>query len=423
MANLRDYQVRIANDASDILQRKGLVYLAMQVRTGKTLTALQTCKNYGANKVLFITKIKAFSSIKNDYNKFGFTFDLTVINKESIHKIETNEFDIIVCDEAHGLFSTYPKMNSFTKIYRKRFYEIPAILLSGTMSPESYSQLFHQFWINKYSPFKEYKNFYKWANEYVDIKLKHLGYAQVKDYSDARKKDFWHLIRHYILTFTQEQAGFTTSVKELVMEVEMQPITNQIISRLKRDLVVTSKSGKQIIADTGVKLQQKIHQLCSGTIKIDEKNSITIDSSKAIFIAEYFKDNKIAIFYKFVQELQMLKDIFGVKLTTELDEFNATDKNIALQYQSGKEGISLYKADYLVAFNIDFSSSTFWQFRDRMTTLERTENTLFWIFSKGGIENSIYKRVLEKKDYTLSCFMKDFNISKKIKTIPNRLNR
>lgn len=412
MAELRDYQVRIANDASDILQRKGLVYLAMQVRTGKTLTALQTCKNYGAKKVLFITKIKAFSSIRNDYNKFGYTFDLTVINKESIHKIETNEFDVIVCDEAHGLFSTYPKMNSFTKIYRKRFYEIPAILLSGTMSPESYSQLFHQFWINKYSPFKEYKNFYKWANEYVDIKLKHLGYAQVKDYSDARKKDFWHLIRHYILTFTQEQAGFTTSVKELVLEVEMQPITNQIISRLKRDLVVTSKSGKQIIADTGVKLQQKIHQLSSGTIKYEDGSIQVIDNSKAIYIKENFKEYKIGIFYKFVAELEMLKQVFGNELTTDLDEFNANDKNIALQIVSGREGISLKAADYLVFINIDFSAVSYFQAKDRMTTLERKENTIFWIFQKGGIESKIYQSVQNKKDYTLSCFIKDFGIKK-----------
>ncbi len=412
MQNLRDYQVRIANDASDILQRKGLVYLAMQVRTGKTLTALQTCKNYGANKVLFITKIKAFSSIKNDYNNFGFTFDLTVINKESIHKIGTNDFDVIVCDEAHGLFSTYPKMNSFTKIYRKRFYEIPAILLSGTMSPESYSQLFHQFWINKYSPFKEYKNFYKWANEYVNIKLKHLGYAQVKDYSDARVKDFWHLIRHSIMTFTQKEAGFTTNVKEMVLEVEMQPITNQIISKLIKDLVVTSKSGKQIIADTGVKLQQKVHQLSSGTIKFEDGSAQVIDSSKAIYIKDNFKDYKIGIFYKFVAELEMLKQVFGDQLTTDLDEFNTTDKNIALQIVSGREGISLKSADYLVFINIDFSAVSYFQAKDRMTTLDRKDNTIFWVFSKNGIETKIYKSVQNKKDYTNAIFKKDFGINK-----------
>jgi hypothetical protein len=70
----------------------------------------------------------------------------------------------------------------------------------------------------------------------------------------------------------------------------------------------------------------------------------------------------------------------------------------------------LKNADFLVALNIDFSAVTYFQFKDRMTTLDRKENTLYWVFATGGIENSIYKRVLHKKHYTLSCFRKDFNV-------------
>ena len=130
--NLRSYQETLAIDACSILQRKKLVYLSLEVRTGKTLISLQTCKLYGAKSVLFITKIKAFSSIQSDYDNFKFPFELTIINKESIHKIETNNFDVVVCDESHGLFSTYPKPNTFTKIYKKRFSKIPAILFLDT---------------------------------------------------------------------------------------------------------------------------------------------------------------------------------------------------------------------------------------------------------------------------------------------------
>ena len=413
MHELRSYQVRIANDACEILQRKGFVYLAMQVRTGKTLTALKTCELFGAKRVLFITKIKAFRSIEDDYFFFGFMskFEITIINKESIHKIETNDFDIVVCDEAHGLFGTYPKPNEFTKTYRKRFFEIPVILLSGTMSPESYSQLFHQFWICKFAPFKEYKNFYKWADEYVDITQKYLGYAQVKDYSNARKKDFWHHIRYHIITFTQAEAGFTTDVKENILKVKMKPITYAITSKLIKDLVVVSKStGREIIADTGVKLQQKVHQLFSGTIKFEDGSVQVIDDSKAQFIKEKFKGKKIAIFYNFKAELEMLKAVFSELLTTDLNDFNSSSKNIALQIVSGREGISLSKADYLVFLNIQFSAVSFWQSRDRLTTMERKSNEIFWVFAENGIENSIYKRVLDKKDFTLSCFKKDFNI-------------
>lgn len=412
MLKLRDYQVRIANDANEILVRKKFVYLAMQVRTGKTLVSLETCKLYGAKKILFITKLKAFSSIESDYLKFNYNkfFEITIINKESIHKIENNNFDVIICDEAHGLFGTYPKPNEFTKIYKKRFNKIPSILLSGTMSPESYSQLFHQFWINDYAPFSKHANFYQWANEYVDIKLKYLGYAQVKDYSNARKKDFWHHIRYYILTFTQQEANFNTNVKEIILEVEMKPITYKIIDKLHKELVVKSSDDKLILADTGVKLQAKHLQLCSGTIKFECGASRVIDDTKACFIKHKFQGKKIGIFYKFKEELQMLKNVFKDDLTTDLNEFNNSSKNIALQFQSGREGISLKNADYLVALNIDFSAVTYFQFKDRMTTLDRKENTLYWVFAKNGIESKVYKAVMNKKSYTNDTFKKDYNV-------------
>jgi hypothetical protein len=84
-----------------------------------------------------------------------------------------------------------------------------------------------------------------------------------------------------------------------------------------------------------------------------------------------------------------------------------TDKNIALQIVSGREGISLRQADALVYYNIDFSATSYWQSRDRMTTKYRTESDVYWIFSDGGIEKDIYKAVSKKKDYTVRHFKRD----------------
>jgi superfamily II DNA or RNA helicase len=409
MNNLRDYQEKISNDAVDILQRKKVVLLAMEVRTGKTLTALETAKKYGSKNILFITKIKAFSSIQKDYDNFGYKFKITIINKESLHKIENNLFDLIIVDEVHG-YSAFPKPSLGLKQVRDKFGNLPMILLSGTPTPESFSQFFHIFRLSKFSPFEEFKNFYEWANKYVNIVEKNLGYAKVKDYSDANKKDFWHLIRHNILTFTQEQAGFITSVNEMVLEVEMKPITYEIIKRLKKDLYVKNQEGKEIIGDTAVKLLQKMHQVYSGTCKFEDGTAKSIDYSKIEYIYNNFKEKKIAIFYKFQEELKLMQEFLKDKLTTDLEEFNSTDKWIALQFVSGREGISLAKADYLLAYNIDYSATTYFQFRDRLTTMQRKENTLFWIFSKSGIELDIYKKVKDKKNYTTNLFIKENDI-------------
>ena len=153
---------------------------------------------------------------------------------------------------------------------------------------------------------------------------------------------------------------------------------------------------------------QKVHQLSSGTCKFEDGTSMVIDYSKAKFIKWKFENEKIAIFYKFKEELNALRQVYGAEnLTEDLDEFNNTDKCIALQFISGREGVSLKNAKYIIAFNIDFSATTYFQFRDRMSTMDRNTNDVYWIFSKGGIERNIYKSVMNKKNYTLSNFKRE----------------
>ena len=406
---LRPYQDEIANKATKILKECGFVYLSMEVRTGKTITALETAYNFGAERVLFITKIKAFSSIKSDYDNIGYLYNLTIINKESIHKVLTNDFDVVIIDEAHGL-SAFPKASKYQKDIRKRFSKKPIIFLSGTATPESFSQWYHQLQVTDKSPFKQYANFYKWANDYVNVTEQNLGYAKVKVYKDGIESKILPQIQPYIITFTQAQAGFTSEVNEHILECPMEDITYDIIKRLKRDKIVQGKSGL-ILGDTGVKLMQKVHQLSSGTCKFEDGTSMVIDYSKAKFIKWKFENEKIAIFYKFKEELNALRQVYGAEnLTEDLDEFNTTNKVIALQIVSGREGISLKNAKYLVYYNIDFSATSYWQSRDRLTTMDRNTNDVYWIFSKGNnsIEKNIYKSVMNKKNYTLSNFKKDY---------------
>lgn len=405
--NLRDYQVDIANKAVDILKINKIVYINCEVRVGKTLMALETAKLFGAKNVLFLTKKKAISSIVGDYNDFNYAkyFSIEVMNDESMHKL-TDTYDLVVHDESHR-FGSFPKPGVGAKTFKKMFASLPMIFLSGTMSPESYSQLYHQFWVSNASPFRKYTNFYKWANDFVKIKKKYLGSHEVNDYSDADREKVMSVIKDYVITFTQEQAGFSSEVIENIIDVEMQPITYNVINRLRRDLIATSSDGRVILADTPVKLQQKIHQLGSGTIKFEDGTAKIIDYSKANVIKEKFSNYKIGIFYKYKEEFTMLKEVFGDKITTELDEFNQTDKWIAYQYLSGREGINLSKADYLVMFSIDFSATTYFQAKDRMSTMSRQTNEIFWLLSKNTLDTRIYKAVMNKRSYTNYLFKKD----------------
>lgn len=408
MLELRDYQKDIVDKGSLVLSEHGLLYLSLEVRLGKTATSLAIADRIGAENVLFLTKLKVIPGIKKDHKDFGFKSNLTCVNYESLHKLEGTNWNLIICDEAHTM-GAFPKPSKRAKQVKDLVKKSNAkvIFLSGTPTPESYSQIYHQLYVHPNNPFKSYANFYRWANDYVKVKIKYIGAMKVNDYSGALKDKIMDAIKHLMISFTQEKAGFTTSVEEAVLRVGMSPLTYKLANKLKKDSVVQGDDDT-ILADTGAKMMNKLHQMYSGTIILESGRRLVFDYTKATYIKDQFKNKKIGIFYKFKAEWDALKFVFGDELTDDLEEFNTTSKNIALQIVSGREGISLRNADFLVYYNIDFSATSYWQSKDRMTTIDRKFNKVYWVFTIGGIEEKIYEVVQQKKDFTLDYFKRTF---------------
>lgn len=403
---LRDYQDNIADNAVEILKQYGLCYLMLQPRVGKSATSLTAAHRFGAKRVLFLTKLKAIKSIEGDYQKLNIPFRLTVINYESVHKLIW-DFDFVICDESQVL-SQYPKPAMRTKALKEKINNTPVMFLSATPTAESYSQIYHQLYVSNKSPFAQFSNFYKFAKEFVDIKKRKVNGFDINDYSHAYEDKIKKVIEPYIITFSQEEAGFTSFVDEEILYVPIHENMYRLMKVLKKDRVYQMKSGDTIVCDSPVRLQSAFQQISSGTIKIDEKR-IVLDPSKADFIRQRFAGRKIAIFFKFLAEKQLLEQVFP-NWTNSPEEFNTSDKVFLCQMVSGREGINLSSADCLVMYNIDFSATTYWQVRARMQTRDRiTASKIFWIFSERGIEKLIHKSVMNKKNYTSSYFMKEIN--------------
>lgn len=388
----------------------------MQVRTGKTLTSIATCENLAIKmgrilNVLFVTKKKALPGIQKDIDAYGSPhLDVNCINYDSMSKMPVSRYNVLILDEAHAL-GAFPKPSNRAKlvadlIYRYKYY---VILMSGTPTPESYSQIYHQIYGIPGNPMARFRNFYQFAHAYVDVRTKKINGFDIKDYSRASEAVI-QMMQPYTISYTQEEAGFDTKIEEHVLHVSAPAEIWDIIHKLKVHKVCELPEGA-ILADSGVKLMSKMHQLCGGTVLTeDAKDGLVISTYKAEFIAKRFAGMKIGIFYKFRKEYDVLKAVFKDKLTDSLAEFESTDKHIALQIVSGREGISLRHADALVYYNIDFSATSYWQSRDRMTTLERMHNHVYWVFTAGGIEDKVYAAVTKKKDYTLYHFNKDVNL-------------
>jgi hypothetical protein len=113
--------------------------------------------------------------------------------------------------------------------------------------------------------------------------------------------------------------------------------------------------------------------------------------------------------YYYQNELKMIESVFGEAVTTDIDEFNNTDKSFALQ-QSSSEGMNLSKAKYLVYLNLGFSGKNYIQSRDRMTVQSRKENNIYFICESDGITENILKAVTKKKNFNSRMFKQNFEL-------------
>jgi hypothetical protein len=411
---LRPYQEDAVNKLVPIMQKYNLAYLAGQVRTGKTFMSMETAKRLGWKRVCFITKKSAFDGVKSDYRAFGHAFLLfDVFNFESAHKIHPI-YDGYIVDEAHCL-GAFPKPGKQCQDIRKLIHtkKSPCLLMSGTPSAESYSQFFHQLWVSPYTPFQGYGHrsgeFYGWAKEYVKIDKKFVNGFFVNDYKKADRDKIMEVLNHYMVSVSQQDAGFTSYVEEQIFWVDIRKELPQLMRILKEKRIYQMKTTKDyIVADTPAKLQLCFHQLSSGTIITGEEGSKKyhiLDESKAHFIKKEFAGQKIAIYYYFQSEGDVLRKVFQ-NHTDNSELFNQRNDLVFIrQMISGSLGVNLSTCDWLVMYNIGFSANVYWQVRARMQTKDRKKaSKLAWIFSKEGLEKHVLKALQEKKDFTLSHF-------------------
>lgn len=401
---LSPHQIEASEKGFEIINKYNLVYLSMMTRTGKTLTALTIAnKMNGIDDVLFLTKKNAIDSVIGDYKLSQYDFNLTVTNYEQSPKLNGSDYDLIILDESNEKIAAFPKMGKYAKAVQVICNNKPIIYLSATPSPESKSQLYHQFAMSSFSPFIKFRSFYAWAKVFVDVRKKIINSYPVNDYTKTHDDLIDPMINHLFVTLSQEDAGFTEVINDIVHKVTMNESTYKLIERIKKDKVVEGKAGV-ILADTPAKMMQTEHQISTGTIKLEGGDAVTIDTSKADYIKKTFT-GKIAIFYNYIQEFEMLKECFP-SWTNSDTEFNESEDLVYLgQFVSKRSGVSLKTADDLIFISVPFSATSYFQARSRHAHKHRrTDCNVHFILADKTIDSYIYKTVREKRNFTLKYY-------------------
>jgi len=404
MITLYPHQEKMINEARPILDKHNIVYITAEPRTGKSLATIFLVKDY--RNILVLTKKSAISSWISDL-ELADCFNFVVTNYESVHKV-SGDFDMLVCDEVHYVGSSFPKPSKRASKIKDMFSHLPMVFLSATPSAEAYSQLFHQFWISNFTPYKQ-STFYKWYADYGTPDSFIYNGRTIKPYKDI-SPNVLNMVKYLMVSMTKEEAKFDIIVEEKVHLLKM-PIELSIFAdKLQKDDKIIIENNL-IEAEDSVKKINKLHQFCGGTIKINDEKSIVISTFKVDYIKKNSSNNKkVVVLCNYVKERELLlKEL--PNSTDNIEDFKNNDYNFFIGHiKKYSEGVDFSYADTMIIYSLNFSATTYIQSKERLANKKRKDKiVVHYLLVSGSIDEYVYRAVKDKMNFTASYYKKTTN--------------
>jgi hypothetical protein len=351
-------------------------------------------EQFNCKTVLVITKKKALAGWNETLAAFKHTKSYTVTNYHKAHK--EVKHDLIMLDEAHNYISAYPKPGKIWKEIRHNCRSRPIIYLSATPHAQGHQQLYHQFALSSYSPWKTYSTFYSWFVTYGKPYTIEINGININQYDRCDSERVMASCGHLFLTQTRRQLGFEHEPTDAIHIINLDPVTRHVYNELLDHNIVELKAG-MLVCDTNSKLRYSLHMLEGGVAKIGEQYIVLANDEKIRFIKSKFGDSEdLVIMYNYKAEEAKLKMHF--------------DKATILQATSYAEGIDLHKFKDLVIYSQDFSSARHTQRRARQANKNRSAPiTVHYLIVKKAISEQVYKTVsVNKRNFVDSQFERSY---------------
>jgi len=401
----KPHQVKVSGEALEVFNSNGIVYLAMEERTGKSIIAIRICEAVKAfNCILILTTKKAMDGWKETLSKYSHDKAYILSTYTSAHKV-VGKFDAVILDEAHKYISGYPKRSLTWHNVAKIVKNLPIIYVSATPYAQGPQLLFNQFALSKNNPWIKFKNFYDWFKLYAirdkngDLPTTKISATQIViDYTKVNADLILEPIKHLFITYTREELGFEHEPKDVLHYIKLKPEMKEIYNDLIANKVLdfTSKyNGKdyKLICDHPSKLRWALHMLEGGTLKVNDEY-IDLDSNeKAEYIMETWGDHEyIAIMYYFKADYIKLSRMFK--------------KASLFQATTYAEGVDLSHFKHLIIYSQDHSTSRHSQRRARQANINRKEEIkVHYLLVKGALSDKAYKTVsINKQNFVDTVF-------------------
>jgi len=405
------HQVVTAEKLWTVIKRGGYALLLGEIRSGKSLTAILTVeKSKRVKNVLILTKKAAIGGLikftedaeldlqKNytvtNYEAVGRIVDRTHSKQgkklkkpipEIVFKLNPDDYDVLIFDEMHSL----GKIGKPTKKYQilKAFTgDKPWIGMTGTFGVETMNAAYYACSLSTKTPFKQ-DNFYRFFDEFGVPSTLKLGNREVAQYH-RYKPTLPAYIETFSVRMTQTDAGISDRAKSEVKlhYINLTAETRTLYNKLQTDKVIKVQ-GKQLIADSIMKLRMSLYAMEGGTVKVGEEYIILGNTEKIDYIKNNFNlDEQVGIMCHYIGEQNLLKTAFP-----NAEIYSST---------AHAEGVNLSHLDHFIIYSEGPSGAKHIQREDRCVNIDKKHSTtVHYLLVKHALSEQTYECTSKKKDF------------------------
>jgi len=417
------YYSSIIEDNVDFYQT---VAIMCGYKTNKTLQVDDRSDTFSDVYRLFISKHKTeigTQCIKKEYVDYKGYVYCVEMPKGTV--IVRRLGKVVITGNCHLYISqSQPKTSTIWKNVKKFTDRKFIIYASGTPTAEGYGGLYHMMSLSSWSPFREFKRFTHWFQYYGVPEKIYLGTIEVNSYKKTKIKKIKKAIKHLVVTLTRKDTGHKHEVKDIYLDVPPNREQLKLTRAISKDRVITKK-GMTILADTGSKYLQKLHQIAGGVAVNAEPKPIPNPDFKPVskkHFKSFTKDEVIAyekskfllipqtyFLKKEPPKVKYIKDNFDVDNTIILSFYKHEQEYLSKIFpHTGSvtklsTGVDLSHYKTMVVYSMSFSASNYEQVRGRLMNVNRkTPMTCNYLIT--GIDDYVLEAVKNKNNFTASWY-------------------
>jgi SNF2 family DNA or RNA helicase len=405
MIILRDYQELAVQSA---LPHDGYG-LFMQPRTGKTITALELSKRWVCKDNLIICPKKAIPVWAQEIERMELNAEhFEIFSFESFrikHMSLIRDRDLVIIDESHRIkergsqqtkacwkvgrrakrrliLTGTPQGNGCEDYYSQLRFIRPDLFPTWGRFSDRYLIMGERFINGREDPFPTIEG-YQNQGEFKQI-LKNISYRVTRD-EVAKVKTIIRTKKYYITPGEAFQRPYIELEKDLMTEIQ----------------------GNLITAPMALTKALKLHQVCGGFIKDDDKVTHAVHTDKLDFLWGLLdgelKGQSVCVVANYKAEMDAIAEGLKSRGITYVQirgrhQYDPKDRSqVTLLNPSAGEAINLAHHDHMVIYSMNYSYLKWEQFKDRIVLVDTPVAKYYYLLMKGTMDEVVYSAVIEKK--------------------------